>query len=149
MCARCVLALGRVHAGARACSRAVVAGRFWCSYAWVSLTQTACARPRAACAPGCARVQACVRSYRRCVRGVYAVCGGVALARVVGACLFFVLRRLAAYLFCFLSRRCRACLFWLCISLCISLCVVLCIGMCSSLFLFLFPPLSRLSYLLV
>ena len=24
----------------------VVAGRFWCSYAWVSLTQTARARPR-------------------------------------------------------------------------------------------------------
>ena len=42
----------------------VVAGRFWCSYACVSLTQTACARPRAACAPVCAcvcrRVHACV-----------------------------------------------------------------------------------------
>ena len=36
---------------------AVVAGRFWCSYAWVSLTQTAPARPRAGVPAG---VQACV-----------------------------------------------------------------------------------------
>ena len=46
-----VLALGRVQGR-------VVAGRFWCSYAWVSLTQTACARPRG-CLPAC--LQACVR----------------------------------------------------------------------------------------
>ena len=44
----------------------VVAGHFWCSYAWVSLTQTACARPRApvlVCAGVCAFF----------VGGVYAV----------------------------------------------------------------------------
>lgn len=51
MCTRCARALGRV-----------VAGRFWCSYAWVSLTLTAPVRPR-----GC--VRACTRSSTRlCVR---------------------------------------------------------------------------------
>ena len=52
VCTRCRRALGRV-----------VAGRFWCSYAWVSLTQTAPARPRGclrACASACA--QACARA---------------------------------------------------------------------------------------
>ena len=61
-CARCVHAL---------CVRAlgrVVAGRFWCSYAWVSLTQTAPVRPRGclcacvrvcACSPVCARAGVC------------------------------------------------------------------------------------------
>ena len=61
VCARCVLgvlALGRVQGRVQG---RVVAGHFWCSYAWVSLTQTACARPRAACAPVCARVCTCTR----------------------------------------------------------------------------------------
>ena len=56
MCARSVLVCRRVLGVALG---AVVAGRFWCSYAWVSLTQTACARPRAPaclCAPVRARV---------------------------------------------------------------------------------------------
>lgn len=46
--ARCVLVFkGRV-----------VAGRFWCSYAWVSLTPTARARPRVrGLERGCARVR--------------------------------------------------------------------------------------------
>lgn len=35
----------------------VVAGRFWCSYAWVSLTQTAPVRPRG-CVLACAGVRA-------------------------------------------------------------------------------------------
>ena len=74
-----MLALGRVLG-------LVVAGRFWCSYAWVSLTQTAPARPRGclcvcvrlcACVQAC--VQACVRSSRRGVGVVYAVCRGVAV----------------------------------------------------------------------
>ena len=40
---------------------AVVAGRFWCSYAWVSLTQTAPARPRAGVPAGVpAGVRLCV-----------------------------------------------------------------------------------------
>ena len=48
-----VLALGRVLGLVLG---RVVAGRFWCSYAWVSLTQTAPVRPRArvlerACTP--------------------------------------------------------------------------------------------------
>ena len=57
--ARCVL-------GVLVCRRAlgrVVAGRFWCSYAWVSLTPTAPVRPRGclcACVRLCVRVQACV-----------------------------------------------------------------------------------------
>ena len=58
VCARSGLALGLV-----------VAGRFWCSYAWVSLTQTAPARPRA-----------CLCVCRRCVRARACVCvpvGGV------------------------------------------------------------------------
>ena len=53
----------------------VVAGRFWCSYAWVSLTQTACARPRGcacACACVCAGVCVPIGGVRRCA----AVCGG-------------------------------------------------------------------------
>ena len=53
----------------------VVAGRFWCSYAWVSLTQTAPVRPRGwvqACA------QACARSFRRwCGGGVSSCDAGV------------------------------------------------------------------------
>ena len=58
MCARSVLgvlALGLVQG-------LVVAGRFWCSYAWVSLTQTPPVRPRGcvlACVPVCAG--GCVR----------------------------------------------------------------------------------------
>ena len=47
VCSRCalgVLALGRVVGLVLGL---VVAGRFWCSYAWVSLTQTARVRPRA------------------------------------------------------------------------------------------------------
>ena len=51
VCTRCVRALGLVLG-------AVVAGRFWCSYAWVSLTPTTPARPRA---PVIERVQARVR----------------------------------------------------------------------------------------
>ena len=71
----------------------MVAGRFWCSYAWVSLTQTAPARPRAACAPVCtpvctpvcARVQACARVHVLCRRPVGGVawCGGVVVWRPV------------------------------------------------------------------
>ena len=59
MCARSV---ARVLSVWLVCARAlglvlvVVAGRFWCSYAWVSLTQTARVRPRA---PGIERVRAC------------------------------------------------------------------------------------------
>ena len=63
MCTRCVHALGRVQGRVQG---RVVAGRFWCSYAWVSLTQTACARPRG-CLCACTRV--CVP-----VGGVQAVC---------------------------------------------------------------------------
>ena len=59
-CARCALTielvLGRVLALGRVLE--VVAGRFWCSYAWVSLTPTARARPRA---PVLERACACVR----------------------------------------------------------------------------------------
>ena len=51
-----MLALGLVQGRVQV----VVAGRFWCSYAWVSLTQTAPARPR-----GCACVRLCTRV---CVR---------------------------------------------------------------------------------
>ena len=50
VCSVCSL-LGRVQGR-------VVAGRFWCSYAWVSLTLAARVRPRA---PGLERVQARVR----------------------------------------------------------------------------------------
>ena len=60
-------AVGRCVLGVHALG-AVVAGRFWCSYAWVSLTQTAPARPRGclcACVPVCVRVCACARL---CVR---------------------------------------------------------------------------------
>ena len=73
MCARCVHALGRV-----------VAGRFWCSYAWVSLTQTAPVRPRACvpvrarvCVRGCACVLACVCASSTRVLAVWR-CGGAA-----------------------------------------------------------------------
>ena len=62
VCSRCalgVLALGRVVG----LVLVVVAGRFWCSYAWVSLTQTAPARPRGClCACVCVPVCACVRA---------------------------------------------------------------------------------------
>ena len=69
MCSVCVLGLGLgvlalwlcVHALGRVQGRVlglVVAGRFWCSYAWVSLTQTARVRPRA---PVLERACACVR----------------------------------------------------------------------------------------
>ena len=93
--------------GAR-CSRGlVVAGRFWCSYAWVSLTQTAPARPRGclracvrvcvcvqACARLCRRVQACAcvlcRRVQRCAAGagggVASCVGGVALGVVCCGC---------------------------------------------------------------
>ena len=50
VCARCARVQGVLGA--------VVAGRFWCSYAWVSLTQTAPVRPRA---PVLERACACVR----------------------------------------------------------------------------------------
>ena len=95
VCTRCARALGVLVLSVCSCSRCalgrVVAGRFWCSYAWVSLTQTAPVRPRArcvgACSPVCAPVCACVRLCRRvrarvCVplRGV---CGGVAAGWVV------------------------------------------------------------------
>ena len=53
---RCVLGVCTLYGRVQGL---VVAGHFWCSYAWVSLTQTACARPRAACAPVLACVQAC------------------------------------------------------------------------------------------
>ena len=101
-CARCALALGRVQGRVQE----VVAGRFWCSYAWVSLTPTAPARPRGclhacvrgcrracvrACSPVrvprrvhagvCVRVHVCVRSFRRrrwwCRRCVHGVVLGV------------------------------------------------------------------------
>ena len=95
VCARCArvrgCVLGRVQGR-------VVAGRFWCSYAWVSLTQTAPARPRGClcactpvCTPVCAPVCACgcvhrrVRSCRRCVR-----CVGVVWCAVVCAVLWCV-----------------------------------------------------------
>ena len=68
----------------------VVAGRFWCSYARASLTQTAPARPRGclracvhACVPAC--VPACARSSRR---GVSVCVGGVALG--VGGVVWWV-----------------------------------------------------------
>ena len=87
----------------------VVAGRFWCSYARVSLTQTAPVRPRGWVCAGvrlCARVCVRVRSYR----WVVAVWCGVAVwchtsflllsrrwCAVVVAYLFF--RYLYRYLF--------------------------------------------------
>ena len=55
LCTRCVHALGRV-----------VAGRFWCSYAWVSLTPTTRVRPRAPVF--CTRVRAGARLERACRR---------------------------------------------------------------------------------
>ena len=64
VCARCVLgvlALGRV-----------VAGRFWCSYAWVSLTPTAPVRPRAPVF--CTRVRVRARSERACAGGCAGGC---------------------------------------------------------------------------
>ena len=77
----------------------VVAGRFWCSYAWASLTLTTRARPRAPVfctrarvraryrARACRRASSSARgrvpasSRRACVLlgGVAVVCGGVAL----------------------------------------------------------------------
>ena len=54
-CVLGVLALGRVQGLVQG---RVVAGRFWCSYAWVSLTLAAPARPRA---PVLERACACVR----------------------------------------------------------------------------------------
>ena len=86
----------------------VVAGRFWCSYAWVSLTQTAPVRPRGcmqACvlACVCACVRLCVRvlSVHRRVRVPVGVpVGGVLLAVAV----------------CGVVWRCGACLFSLCVS---------------------------------
>ena len=67
--ARCVLGVLAVCSVCSLCTRApgcalgrVVAGRFWCSYAWVSLTQTAPVRPRG-CVQACAGVCACL-----CVR---------------------------------------------------------------------------------
>ena len=44
----------------------VVAGRFWCSYAWVSLTPTTRVRPRAPVF--CTRVRAGARLERACRR---------------------------------------------------------------------------------
>ncbi len=87
VCARCARALGVVLGVVLG---RVVAGRFWCSYAWVSLTQTAPVRPRGCvlacarlCTPVLACVHACRRSSTRCVRGVYAVWRGVQAGRVV------------------------------------------------------------------
>lgn len=157
----------------------VVAGRFWCSYAWVSLTQTAPVRPRGcvqACAQAC--VQACVRSFRRlggCRRSCrrvqvvwrWVVAGWVGLWLGTRSYLFF------ASLFSPLSFSlgggavlwCCACLFCLSLSrlplfvlyivMYIVLYIVLCIVMVLPMVLAfrlsfrLFPPLSRLSYLLV
>ena len=90
MCARCVHALGRV-----------AAGRFWCSYARVSLTQTAPVRPRGwvhACARLCARL--CVRSYRRVVAWCAVVWRGVVVCCHTSL-LFcsYALTSSAAYLF--------------------------------------------------
>ena len=45
-CARCVLDVLGVHSVLGVLGL-VVAGRFWCSYAWVSLTPTTRVRPRA------------------------------------------------------------------------------------------------------
>ena len=96
--ARCALAIGRVLGLVQGRVQGlVVAGHFWCSYAWVSLTQTPPVRPRGclcACVPVCARLCACVQACAhvpiggctRCVLGVYSVwvvwrlvwvCGGV------------------------------------------------------------------------
>lgn len=61
---RCVLGVCSVWVVCARALGAVVAGRFWCSYAWVSLTQTAPVRPRGCVlvrARGCAPVCACVR----------------------------------------------------------------------------------------
>ena len=57
---------------------AVVAGHFWCSYAWVSLTPTTPARPRAPVF--CTRVRACARFERVC-----ACAGACAGALLLGA----------------------------------------------------------------
>ena len=70
--ARCALGVHSVCS----CSRRVqglvlglvVAGRFWCSYAWVSLTPTAPARPRGCL---CACVRLCVGV---CLRGCARAC---------------------------------------------------------------------------
>ena len=119
----------------------VVAGRFRCSYALVSLTQTAPARPRGClcacvhvrvpvCTPVCARV--CVPlggGVPLCVRGVYAVwrgvvCGGgggwrgVAVCGGAGAYLFSFWGAAGAYLF---FLWCGASLFSFCAVLCIPL----------------------------
>ena len=51
--------------GVCSCSRRVVAGHFWCSYAWVSLTQARACAPVGAC--GRARVLVRARA-RLCVR---------------------------------------------------------------------------------
>ena len=71
VCTRCVHALGLVQGRVLGL---VVAGRFWCSYAWVSLTQTAPVRPRGclrACVCACVCVCTCTRvqaGVRACVR---------------------------------------------------------------------------------
>ena len=75
MCARCVLALGRVLGVLGRVLGLVVAGRFWCSYAWVSLTPTARVRPRA---PVIERVRFL---YRACAFPI-GVCAGVCVGSV-------------------------------------------------------------------
>ena len=151
LCARCALGVLVF----KACSRCVlgvlgrvVAGRFWCSFSSVSLTQPAPVRRRASCVGACSPVQACagvcVRSFRRCVRCVYAVvwCGvrlgggggvrcGVVLPLdgVLGASLFCIG-------VCSLWRRCSV----LCSYLCSMVCF--CGSTCGSSL----SPFSRLSH---
>ena len=73
-CARCRRVLGRVQGRVQGL---VVAGRFRCSYAWVSLTPTAPARPRAPVF--CTRVRARARLERVCTRVHVPLGGGVAV----------------------------------------------------------------------
>ena len=85
----------------------MVAGRFWCSYAWVSLTPTAPARPRGclcACVRGCRR--ACVRACSpvRVCRRVHA---GVCVR--VHVCVRSFRRRRCVYVVWRCVLRCRRC----------------------------------------
>ena len=127
VCARCVLALG-----------AVVAGRFWCSYAWVSLTQTAPVRPRG-CVLACAGVCAGVRSFRRLGGGgatgvaVWRWCGALVVWCAVAPYLFLLIP-----LFRCVVYRCCACLFCRWCIVCVSYVYRIYIRICFRLF----PPLS-------
>ena len=122
-CARCALAIGRVQGRVQ-----VVAGRFWCSYAWVSLTPTAPARPRGcvlACV--CAGVRLCVRACAGVCAGVCVLIGGVAVCvrgvavwcRLVAPYLFFSSGGAARCVVCgggciHLLHRCVRCVCVLC-----------------------------------